>query len=320
MRILITGISGFAARHFVEMLATLDDHFTIAGIYNRNLPEFAEDAFPNIECRFYQMNLIETVRLKELVAQFRPAFILHLGSRSSVVYSWSHPAETITQNTAIFTSIIETMRLLEIPCRLLSVGSAEEYGIVDRSALPIREILSPNPASPYGISRVMQQNLVEVYTKNFALDIVHTRSFNHIGAYQSPDFVLSSFARQVACGEQQGLKEIELRVGNIEVTRDFTDVRDVVRAYYLLLLKGKAGEVYNICSNRGMILKDLIRIFEQLTGTVIRCVIDPSTFHPSENKEIVGSYDKINRDTGWQPLISIEQTLSDLLDYWRTKC
>ena len=319
MRILITGISGFAARHFVELLSTIDEEFVVAGIYNRNLPEFAEDAYPNLDCRFYQMDLAETVKLKELVTNFNPAYILHLGSRSSVVYSWKHPAETIRQNTGIFTSIIETLRILEIPCRLLSVGSSEEYGIVDASSLPIEETLRPNPASPYGISRVMQQNLAEVYTKNFGLDIVHTRSFNHIGAYQSPDFVLSSFARQVASGERRGLKEIEIRVGNIEVTRDFTDVRDVVRAYYQLLKNGKSGEVYNICSNRGVILKDMIRTMERLTGTVIHCVIDPSTFHPSENKEVVGSYEKIFQHTGWKPLIPMETTLLDLLNYWRSK-
>ena len=319
MRILITGISGFVARHFVELLSGLPEHFIIAGIYNRNVPEFTGNGFPNVSCRFYKMDLLDNGQLKELIAAFRPGYILHLGSRSSVVYSWKHPAETIRQNTGIFTSIIESLRTLKLNCRLLSVGSAEEYGIVEESALPIVETLSPNPASPYGVSRVMQQNLAEVYTKNYGLDIVHTRSFNHIGAYQSSDFVLSSFARQIIMQQQMGLREIELSVGNIEVTRDFTDVRDVVKAYYLLLQKGKAGEVYNICSNQPVILKDLLRIFEALTGTKIRCVLDPDSFHPSENKQVFGSYAKMNRETGWTPEIPIESTLADLLNYWSGK-
>jgi GDP-4-dehydro-6-deoxy-D-mannose reductase len=199
------------------------------------------------------------------------------------------------------------------------VGSAEEYGMVKEDQLPITESLNPNPASPYGVSRVMQQNLAEVYSNNYGLDIVHTRSFNHIGPYQSSDFVLSSFARQIIKQKREGLKEIEIAVGNIEVTRDFTDVRDVVRAYYLLLLKGKAGEVYNICSNKGVILKDLIKIFERLTDTKINCVLNPKTFHPSENKQVIGSYEKLKRETGWEPTIPIEKTLTDLLEYWKGK-
>lgn len=319
MRILITGISGFVARHFVEFLSQQEERYIVAGIYNRHYPEFSENEFPNIDCTFHKINLLDNGKLKELIAEFKPAYILHLGSRSSVVYSWKHPAETIRQNTDIFTSIIESLRSLNIKCRLLSVGSAEEYGIVKEDQLPIIESLCPNPASPYGVSRVMQQNLAEVYTNNYGLDIVHTRSFNHIGPYQSSDFVLSSFARQIINQQGKGSKEIQIAVGNIEVTRDFTDVRDVVKAYYLLLKKGRSGDVYNICSNKGVILKDLIKIFEDITGTKINCVLDPKTFHPSENKQVIGSYEKIKQETGWAPVIPIRQTLSDLLNYWRSK-
>jgi GDP-4-dehydro-6-deoxy-D-mannose reductase len=262
---------------------------------------------------------LDNGKFRELVGEFKPEYVLHLGSRSSVVYSWKHPAETIRKNTGIFTTIIESLRAENIKCRLLSVGSAEEYGIVKEEQLPIVETLAPNPASPYGVSRVMQQNLAEVYSKNYGLDIVHTRSFNHIGPHQSSDFVLSSFARQIIKQQREGLKHIELAVGNIEVTRDFTDVRDVVKAYFQLMIKGRSGDVYNICSNKGVILKDLIRIFETLTGTDIHCVLNPKTFHPSENKQMIGSYDKLNRETGWAPQIPIEKTLSDLLDYWRGK-
>lgn len=319
MRILITGISGFAARHFVELLATMPGYFVVAGIYNRHYPDFPEDQFPNIDCQFHKIDLLDNGKFKECVTAFKPEYILHLGSRSSVVYSWKHPAETIRKNTGIFTSIIESLRTENISCRLLSVGSAEEYGIVKEDQLPIVETLNPNPASPYGVSRVMQQNLAEVYSNNYNLDIVHTRSFNHIGPYQSSDFVLSSFARQIIKQQRDGSKEIEIAVGNIEVTRDFTDVRDVVKAYYLLLQKGRSGDVYNICSNKGVILKDLIKIFEQLTGTKINCVLNPKSFHPSENKQMIGSYEKLHRETGWAPQIPIEKTLADLLEYWRGK-
>ena len=317
MKILITGISGFVARHFVELLSTLDKPIEIAGIYHNNKPEFTEDQFPNLTCHFHKIDLMNNGDLKDLLTQFKPDYILHLASKSSVAYSWQHPAETIKHNTGIFLALIENVRLLNIKCRILSVGSAEEYGNVQSVALPLVETLCPNPASPYGTSRVMQQKLVEIYARNYGLDIIHTRSFNHIGPHQMANFVVSSFAKQISDQQKKGIDPIEITVGNIEVTRDFTDVRDVVRAYYLLLQHGQTGSTYNICSNKGIVLKDLIDLFADITGKTILCKVDPKTFRPSENKQVIGSYEKINKEMGWAPVIPIRKSLTDLLEYWK---
>ncbi len=319
MRILITGISGFVARHFVELLSTSGKQVQVAGIYNNNTPHFTEDQFPNVTCNFHKINLLDNGKLRDILSSFNPDYVLHLASKSSVAYSWKHPEEVIKHNTGIFIALIENIRLLNLKCKILSVGSAEEYGNVQSHELPLVESLCPNPASPYGTSRVMQQKLVEIYSKNYGLDIVHTRSFNHIGPFQHSNFVVSSFAKQIAEQQKNGNKNIEIKVGNINVTRDFTDVRDVVKAYHQLLIKGQNGGTYNVCSGKGIILKDLIEIFSTVTGNKISCEVDPKIFRPFENIQLIGSYGKINRETGWEPAIPIKKSLEDLLEYWRIK-
>ncbi len=318
MKILITGISGFVGRHFVELLSSMGGSYEVAGIYFNNTPAFSEDQYPHVKCSFHQVNLLDGDKLKAILLKFRPDYVLHLAGKSSVADSWLQPAISITENTGIFLNIIEQVRLLELKCRVLSVGSTEEYGYAN-AGVPLVESACPLPASPYGAARVMQQKLVEVYSKNYGLDILHTRSFNHIGPYQNENFVISSFAKQIAQQLQDGKLPLELTVGDIEVIRDFTDVRDVVKAYYQLFLNGRTGETYNVCSNNGIILKNIIQKYSELIGSTIKYKMDRKNFRPSENKRIVGSYDKINAETGWVPLIPIEKSLLDLLEYWKER-
>ncbi|MEP6712404.1 MAG: GDP-mannose 4,6-dehydratase [Ferruginibacter sp.] len=319
MKILITGISGFVARHFIELLSTSGETHTVAGIYCSNQPGFSETQYPGITCSFYQVNLLNTEKVNGLLLSFRPDYILHLASKSSVAESWLHPADFITENTGIFLSLIEGLRINSLKCRMLSIGSSEEYGNADATSDALTESLCPHPASPYGAARVMQEKLVEIYSKNYGIDILHTRSFNHIGPYQSDHFVISSFAKQVVDQIKKGAKEIELVVGDVSVIRDFTDVRDVVKAYYGLMIDGKTGETYNVCSNEGYVLKDIIDMLGKLTGTTITYKTDKKNFRPSENKKIIGSFKKIKNEIGWQPEIPMEKSLRDLLAYWQTK-
>ena len=319
MKILITGISGFVARHFVEHLSTLKQPFQVLGLYNRHLPTFSEDEYLQVSCKFKQVNLTDKQRIKAIISSFNPDYILHLASRSSVAFSWQRPGELITENTQIFLNLVESLRELGSACKMLSVGSAEEYGHVNPSELPLTEDHPTTPVSPYGAARVLQNNLVGIYSKNYGLNLVHTRSFNHIGPYQNENFVIGSFIKQISEQIKQGKKEITLVVGDIEVIRDFTDVRDVVRAYYSLLVKGRKGETYNVCSNKRYKLRDLIELFSKLTGTRIKTIIDPNNFRPTENKIIVGSYDKLKKETGWEPVIPIEACLADLLEYWEKR-
>lgn len=319
MRILITGIGGFVGRHFMDMLQSTHESHTVLGIYNSRIPAISNYTYSNIDTHYQQINLLEKEKIKSAIKSFQPEYILHLASRSSVAYSWQKPGELVSDNTTIFINLIESLRELNSTCKMLSVGSAEEYGQVEKSALPIRESYCTNPVSPYGAARVLQNNLVSIYSKNYNLCLTHTRSFNHIGAYQNENFVIGSFMKQISEQLQEGKKHIKLITGDVEVIRDFTDVRDVVRAYYLLLQEGKQGETYNVCSNKGYRLKDLIQLFSQLTDTQITCVPNPEHLRPSENKEIIGSYDKIHQKTGWRPEITIEQSITDLLDYWKMK-
>ena len=315
MRILITGISGFAARHFLHYLNEKEPGSVVAGIYNEHFPEFEKDAFPGLDISLHKADLSDKKRTAELISDFKPAFILHLAGRSSVANSWKEPAASITDNTAFFLNIVETVRELQLPCRILSVGSTEEYGNAN-AGLPLKESDCPEPASPYGVARVLQQKLVAIYANSYNIDIVHTRSFNHIGPYQKADYVISSFARQVAMQSAEGKQDIELITGDVNVIRDFTDVRDVVRAYYLLLYKGKKGETYNVCSGQGYVLKDIIALMAEKTGRNVTYRMDETRFRPAENKTILGSYEKLNSATGWEPEIPIAKSIADIINYW----
>jgi GDP-4-dehydro-6-deoxy-D-mannose reductase len=318
MKILITGISGFVARHFLELLSVSGEH-SVAGLYNKNRPAFGENDFPGLKLSFHQVDLVDGEELKEIFIQFQPTHILHLASQSSVAYSWENPADCIRENIAMFLNVVDYVRLLNMKCRILSIGSAEEYGNVDEALLPLKETANPNPVSPYGVSRLMQEKIVEIYSRNYGLDIIHTRSFNHIGPYQTEKFVVSSFAKQIATQVIEGNDRISISTGDMEVVRDFTDVRDVVKAYFLLLTRGRKGSIYNVCSGNGYVLKDLLKKFELLTGVPIQYRVNEKFIRPTENRIIIGNYEKIKSETGWEPSIPIEQSLDDLLNYWKSE-
>ncbi|MFC4261697.1 GDP-mannose 4,6-dehydratase [Ferruginibacter yonginensis] len=315
MRILITGVAGFAARHFLHFLNEQPHHSEVAGIYNETLPSFDITALPNINISLHQIDLLDKEALTTLFNTFNPTHVLHLAGRSSVANSWKAPAVSITDNTNFFLNIVEIVRLNKLNCRILSVGSTEEYGNAN-AGLPLKETDCPEPASPYGVARVLQQKLVSIYANSYGVDIMHTRSFNHIGAYQKADYVIASFAKQVVQQSKSNTDTISLVTGDVNVMRDFSDVRDVVRAYYLLLQKGEKGETYNVCSGKGFWLKDIITMLAETIGKPIHHTTDPNNFRPSENKVIVGSYDKLYQQTGWQPQYNMEAILKNIIDYW----
>jgi len=316
MKILITGISGFVARHFVEYLSTLKENHELLGLYNKNRVDPAHFHYPNIRISFAKVNMMDKGLLKDTLTGFRPENVLHLASKSSIAYSWQHPGEVVEENTGTFLNLLEVIRENNLRCRILSVGSAEEYGTVVEKMLPLTEDYCLNPVNPYGVSRVLQYNLTEVYSRHFGLDIIHTRSFNHIGPYQKENFVIGSFARQIARQMKEDKSPIILTVGDIDVIRDFTDVRDVVKAYHGLLIKGVKGATYNVCTGKGYVLRDIIGRFSQLTGRPISIRVEPGIIRPFETKKVVGSNEKIRNEIGWKPEIPIEKSLSDLLDFW----
>jgi GDP-4-dehydro-6-deoxy-D-mannose reductase len=313
-KILITGYLGFVSRHLLDHLEYTGDDYEIIGL-SRSV-ESGDKQHGNIVLKNVQADLNDRKHIAVILEKFQPHQIIHLASDSSVAHSWQAPVESFQNNTNIFLNLVESVRMLQFPCRILSIGSSEEYGVVDAKHIPIREETPFNPVSPYAVARVSQELLSRIYAHGYGMDIVITRSFNHIGPGQKDNFVISSFAKQIMAikkGSGSGLQ-----VGNIEVIRDFLDVRDVVKAYMLLLEKGRSGQVYNICSGKGYSLKEVLDKMLAIAGVDAGYQINEQLIRPADNPVIIGSNEKIKTECGWQPEISIEQSLKDILDYWGT--
>jgi GDP-4-dehydro-6-deoxy-D-mannose reductase len=312
---LITGYSGFVSRHFLEYL---DESKTYASIKGLDIyePEFSQGSYKNIRVDFEKIDLLNQDRVESILSNFRPDYIVHLASYSSVAFSWKEPILSFQNNMNIFLNLLEGIRKLSLPARLLSIGSSEEYGDVDENTLPLTETHIPRPVSPYAVARVSQEMISKVYVEGYGLDIVMTRSFNHIGPFQKDIFVIASFARQLVDIKKSGEKNGELITGDTSIIRDFTDVRDVVVAYDLLLKAGKSGEIYNVCSGKGTSLSDIIGIMAKILDLNINTRINEKLVRPSDNRIIIGSNEKIKREVGWHIKISLEQSLRDILSAW----
>ncbi len=316
MRILITGIAGFVGRHYLDFLARNGSNYEIMGTDITPRPDYSA---PSMQFSYRQVNLMEKEAVWELFNGNVYNWIVHLASFSSVAYSWDKPTESFINNNLIFINLIEAMKNRCPSCRVLSIGSSEEYGEIGQSDLPLREEQPLNPRSPYGVARVSQEMLSKVFSTGYGLDIVMTRSFNHIGPFQRDTFAVPSIIRQFVQAEKEKKRVVTLRVGDVDVIRDFTDVRDVVRAYDLLLQKGKKGQVYNICSGRGYRLREIIGYIEGLMSMKADIETDKEYIRPFDIREIVGDNSRIQRELGWQPERSIESSLADIIEYWRTR-
>lgn len=316
--ILITGVSGFVGKYFLEHLDTYECGYNVLGI-DVVCPNETKDVFNNIEVHYKNINLLNIDDIKSILKLFRPDYILHLASYSSVAFSWQNPELSFRNNTNIFLNLIEAIRLNGINIRLLSVGSSEEYGKVEQDNLPLKETSPLNPISPYAVARVAQEMLAKIYVNNYDLDIVMTRSFNHIGPRQNEIFAISSFAKQMAMIKKMGNDMGTIVTGDVELIRDYVDVRDVVCAYYLLLKMGEKGEIYNICSERGQTIKNIIKIMSEIANLSIKIEVNRKLFRPDDNKVIIGSYEKIKKATSWNPSIPLNKTLEDVISYWEKK-
>ena len=314
-KILITGFSGFVSQHFINKLIQSGEDYSILGV-DVNNPDFQLKTTPNISVDFKCCNLLEKESLERIIAVFSPDYILHLAAFSSVGFSWQSPDLCIKNNTDIFLNLIEILRKNNYTGRLLSVGSSEEYGNYSKELLPLSENYVLHPVSPYAVARITQENLSKVYADGFGLDIIMTRSFNHIGPGQKDKFVIPSFARQLE-EIKKGLKaEKRLITGNVEIIRDFLDVRDVVNAYLTLLKSGKKGEVYNICSGQGISLREIIKKMCIILDVNVEIVIDKKLIRPNDNMMIIGCNEKIIKECKWKPQYNIDDSLTAILEYW----
>jgi len=260
--------------------------------------------------------LMDLQALKELFAEIKPDYIFHLAAQAFVPASWADPWSTLENNIRGQLNVLLAAIDLGTHPRILVVGSADEYGIVAPKELPIRETNALRPNSPYAVSKVAQDMLGYQYYASHKLPVVRVRPFNHIGPGQSPAFVASAFAKQVAEAEA-GLREPVVRVGNLDARRDFSDVRDIVRGYYLAISKGEPGQVYNLGAECSYAIRELLDGLISLSRISLTVELDPARLRPSDVPEIVADCSKFRAQTGWQAQIPLERSLSDILNYWR---
>lgn len=315
MRVLITGISGFAGSHLAEL--ALDKGAKVFGTIRwrsrRENIEHLGDKIELIDC-----DLKDSSSVRNCLLRSKPDFIFHLAAQSFVPTSWHAPAETLLTNIIGQVNIFEALRDLKMGPRIQLACSSEEYGMVYDNEIPIKETNPLRPLSPYAVSKVTQDMLGYQYFMSYGMEIVRTRAFNHTGPRRGYVFVTSNFAKQIAEIEK-GKKEPVIYTGNLEAKRDFSDVRDVVRAYWLALEKGEAGEVYNIGSGRAITIKEMLDMLLSKSKVKVTMKQDPARMRPSDVELLVGDYTKIKEKTGWKPEIPLEKTLEDLLDYWRER-
>ncbi|MFA5146492.1 MAG: GDP-mannose 4,6-dehydratase [Candidatus Omnitrophota bacterium] len=315
-RCLITGITGFAGSHLAEFLLGRKD-VQIFGIKRWRSKmdniEFLKDRVTIKECDVKDFSSV-----REIIGEIRPNMIFHLAAQSFVPTSWNAPSETIDTNIIGELNIFEAVRQLKIDPLIQIAGSSEEYGEVRKEEIPINEKTLLHPLSPYAVSKVGQDLLGYQYHKSYGLKIVRTRAFNHTGPRRGEVFVSSNFAYQIAKIEA-GLQRPEISVGNLSAVRDFSDVRDIVRGYWLALEKGEPGEVYNICSGRGYTIQQVLGILKRFSKKGFSVKRDPDRMRPSDVPILVGDNTKFVKRTGWRPEIPFEKTLEDILNYWRTQ-
>lgn len=264
--------------------------------------------------KFDPVDLLNTTLLNQAVGGFRPDFIFHLAALSSVADSWQRPQECFLNNTQVFLNLLEAVRTSSPGTRILSVGSSEEYGKQPTEAMPLLEEIACNPVSPYAVARVSQSLLSRVYSDGFGLKITSTRSFNHTGPGQREQFVVGAFCKHFAEMTLDGTRTMP--VGNLESTRDFSDVRDVVCGYIDLAQGGKPGEIYNVCSGKGISLGEVLLMLEDIAGFKPEYTVNPAFLRPNDPPLIYGSRSKILRDTGWSPKIPFQQTVHESYHHW----
>ncbi len=311
VRALITGIGGFVGRHLLEHLLQSGDE--VSGI---SRPADSVGIHPSV--RVYQGDLRDRAAVQSVLEQARPDGIYHLAAQASVGQSVADPWPTLSNNLQSQMNLFEAVLAVGIRPRILAIGSADEYGRVRPEEVPTHENVPLRPTTAYGVSKVGQDVMAFQYFAQHGLPIVRVRPFNHTGAGQDDRFVVPSFARQIAEIEA-GTREPVIRVGNLDVSRDFSDVRDVVRGYRLALVQGADGEVYNIGGGESTRIADILDALVRLSRVPVTVVPDPARFRPADVPRQAADCSKLRALTGWRAEIPLETTLRDTLEYWRSR-
>jgi GDP-4-dehydro-6-deoxy-D-mannose reductase len=313
LRAIITGVGGFAGSHLSDYLLNQTDWQVVGCV----LPGWdCSHLDRRVTC--LEMDLRDREAVRDMLEQVTPDVIFHLAAQAFVPVSWQDPWDTLENNIRAETNILDGLVKLGARPRVMVVGSNEEYGLVRPDELPLREDSPLRPNSPYAVSKVAQDFLGLSYFLSHGLPVVRVRPFNHIGPRQAEGFVAPAFAKQITLIEA-GQQEPVIRVGNLDVQRDFSDVRDVVRAYHLAVTQGQPGQVYNIGSGQPRAVKALLEMLLSLSAQPIRVEIDPARMRPSDTPVAYCDASKLRAATGWEPRVPFEQTLRDVLDDWRMR-
>lgn len=309
-RVLVTGADGFIASHLLAELAGVGG-CEICGIGLKPEP------LARVPGLLYLVtDLTDYGKLKAVLEEFRPDSVFHLAAQPSVAISWKDPWATYRVNMVGQLNLMEALRALGLEASVHIACSSEEYGKVHPDQMPLEESMPLRPCSHYAVSKVGQELLGLMYHEAFGWRVILTRGFNQAGPGQSPDFVVSSFARQLAFIEAGRMPPV-LKVGNLDALRDFTDVRDTARAYRMLMEAGSPGTAYNVCSGVARPVSELLDMLLGMSDAVIEVERDPSRQRPSDIPVMLGDNSLIRKEIGWEPVIPIERTLLDTLDYWR---
>jgi GDP-4-dehydro-6-deoxy-D-mannose reductase len=316
LKVLITGIAGFAGSHLAEHVLKQGD-VEVGGIVLPGLPTNNIEHFSS-RLHLFSGDLADSEFVRQLFIDWQPDLVFHLAAQAVVHMSWAAPAQTLTSNILPQVYLLEAARALPVAPKVLVVGSGDEYGLVRPDELPVGEGNAFRPTTPYSVSKIAQDMLGYEYFLSHHLPVIRVRPFNHIGPRQSDGFATSSFAKQIAAAEL-GLGSPVIRVGNLEARRDFTDVRDIVRAYWLALTVGLPGEVYNLGSGRSRRVSDALDVLLTESRVSVTVEKDPLLLRPSDVPDVVCDVSRFHQATGWEPHIPFEQSLIDLLDWWRER-
>ncbi len=313
MRVLITGMDGFAGSYLAELLLR-ETHWSLIGVSRSTEGERASN-----RVQWWRLDLRDPDGIRRLMKYERPDLVIHLAAQSHVPTAWKDPWATVENNLRGQINLLEGILINRLTPRVLIVTSNEVYGAPALSSdLPFTESSPLRPNNPYGVSKAAQDLSALQYHMSHKLDLLVARPFNHIGPRQREHFVVSDFARQIALIEA-GRQEPVMRLGNMAAQRDFTDVRDVVRAYFLMIKLADGGRAYNVCSGTPRSIQSVLDALFAMTPARIRVESDPSKFRPLDTPVSYGDPGRLREATGWAPAIPFEQTLADILNDWRAR-
>ncbi len=311
-KILITGVTGFAGNYLARQLISPDNEIFGTYLSENSLPVISDISS---QLTPIKLDLMQKDAVNKVIEDIKPDEMYHLAAIASTSRSFNDPSLVITNNISSQLNLLEAIRNTKLNTRVMVISSAEVYGKVDPSDLPIDEETPLKPENPYAVSKIAQDFLGLQYNIAYGMNIIRVRPCNHIGPGQTDQFAVASFAKKIA--EIEKGKRKVLTVGNLEAKRDFTDVKDMMRAYIVLMEKGNAGDVYNIGSGVSHKMSEILNMLISYSNVEIKIEEDPALLRPSDNPDLICDNTKITTLTGWKPEIPLEKTLKDTLDYWR---